>query len=90
MAKEYQGLAHEWASAADIPPGEEQEIKRLSREAESLVEDVRACYQRADAEAARRRAGHTNALNDLRRGRRSVNIYRPGALLNPGFIDKKA
>jgi len=90
MVNEYQGLADEWANATDIAPEDEVEIKGLSKEAESLVEKLRSAYQAADAEAAKYREEQQNAMNDLRRSRRSVNIYRPGVLVDPGFIDRKA
>lgn len=90
MAKEYGGLSREWAAAEDIAPEAKTEIKRLSAEAEELVERVREGYGRAAAASEVMRAANRNARNDLRRRRRSVNIYRPGALVSPGFIDRKA
>ena len=90
MQKEYRGLVREWKAAEEIPPEVKSEIERLSSEAEALVEEVRAAYLRADTEAARRRTVNQKATSDLRRGRRSVNIYRPGDPARAGFVDRKA
>lgn len=90
MAKEYRGLAREWAEVEAVTPEDRDAIKRLSAEAEALVEQVRARYTEAERHAALRRDGNRGARDDLRRGRRSVNIYRPGALVSPGFVDRKA
>jgi len=90
MAKEYRGLSREWASATDIAPEVEAEIRQLSREADELIEQLRLGYQRAEAEATARREANQAAMHDLRRGRRSVNIYSPGLPVSPGFIDRKA
>ena len=90
MAREYRGLAREWADAHDMDPDDVAAIKRLSGEAQVLVEQLRQAYAHADAAAEAKRASNRRAANDLRRGRRSVNIYRPGDLVSPGFIDKKA
>lgn len=88
--REYRGLHHEWLDAGEVPPAAREEIARLSREAEARMVGVREAYDRAEAAAAAKRELNRIARNDLRRGRRSVNIYRPGTLITPGFVDKKA
>ena len=76
MAKEYNGLLYEWRESTDIAPESREAIARRSDEAERA--------------AQRKKTRNHEALNDLRRGRRSVNIYRSGVLVSPGFVDKKA
>lgn len=90
MAKEYNGLLHEWDRAGDIAPELREAITRHSREAQELLERVKARYGDAEKAARHRKMQNREALNDLRRGRRSVNIYKPGGLVSPGFIDREA
>ncbi len=90
MAREYNGLLHEWRETIDIAPDAREAIMRHSAEAQALLEDVKIRYANAEHAAQQKKMRNHQALNDLRRGRRSVNIYRPGALVSPGFVDKKA
>ncbi len=90
MAKEYNGLLHEWQKAADIAPEVREAITRHSSEAQSLLDEVKIRYENAEQAAEQRKTRNHQALNDLRRGRRSVNIYRSGVLVSPGFVDTKA
>jgi len=90
MAKEYNGLLNEWEKAADVDPSDRAEIQALSAQAQALLDELRQAYARADTAATRMKARNVQSTQDLRRGRRSVNIYRPGVLVQPGFIDKQA
>ena len=90
MTREYNGLLHEWRESADITPEVREAITRHSEEAQSLLEEVKIRYRTAEGMAQQKKARNHQDLNDLRRGRRSVNIYRPGTLVAPGFVDKKA
>jgi len=90
MAREYNGLLHEWHQATDIPPDLREAVTRHSREAQELLERVKARYGEAERVAQLKKSRNHQALNDLRRGRRSVNIYKPGILMSPGFIDREA
>lgn len=90
MAREYNGLLQEWNQAEDIPPEAREAIARHSAEARELAEQVRLRYEDAESVADRRKCQNRQAINDLRRGRRSVNIYTPGLTESPGFVDRKA
>lgn len=90
MTREYNGLVHEWQAATDIDGETRAEITALSARAQALLGEVRRGYARAGEAAARMKGRNRQAANDLRRGRRSVNIYRPGLSPAPGFIDKEA
>lgn len=89
MAREYSGLLDEWSRAKAIDPDVRKDIVRHSLEAQALVEQVKQRYHDADRVANMKKAQTRQTLNDLRRGRRSVNIYRPGVLVSPGFIDRE-
>jgi hypothetical protein len=88
--REYRGLHHEWCQSVEVLPEDREAITRLSREAQARMNALREAYDRAEAAAAEKQALNRAARDDLRRGRRSVNIYRPGTLISPGFVDKKA
>lgn len=90
LAREYNGLLQEWRSFPD--PGAElrEAVARHSEEAQSLLDEVKTRYKSAEEATQRRKLRNHQALNDLRRGRRSVNIYHPETLVSPGFVDKKA
>lgn len=90
MAREYNGLLQEWNRADDISPEIREAITRHSEEARKLAEEVRDRYAAAEVTASQRKLRNRESLNDLRRGRRSVNIYTPGLLESPGFIDREA
>jgi hypothetical protein len=90
MTREYNGLLHEWRETRDVAPEIREGITRHSDEARSLLEEVKIRYGNAERAAQRKKTRNHDALNDLRRGRRSVNIYRSGVLVSPGFVDKKA
>ncbi len=90
LSREYRGLAREWADAPEVSPEDRAAIRQLSAEVDTLLEQVREGYRRAGAEAEARQAANQQAMRDLRRGRRSVNIYRPGLPVRPDFIDRKA
>ena len=90
MAKEYNGLLYEWRESTDIAPESREAIARRSDEAQALLDEVKIRYENAERAAQRKKTRNHEALNDLRRGRRSVNIYRSGVLVSPGFVDKKA
>lgn len=90
MAKEYNGLLHEWRESTDIAPDAREAITRHADEAQALLNEVKIRYENAACAAQQKKARNHQALNDLRRGRRSVNIYRPGLLVSPDFVDKKA
>jgi hypothetical protein len=90
MTREYNGLLHEWRETRDVAPEIREAITRHSDEARSLLEEVKIRYGNAERAAQRKKTRNHDALNDLRRGRRSVNIYRSGVLVSPGFVDKKA
>jgi len=88
LAHEYDGLAHEWAKAAPVSDEELEAIRQLSRHAEALGKLLDDAFAKAEAAAADKRESTRGALHDLRRGRRSVNTYRPGIIDSPGFIDR--
>ncbi len=90
MAREYNGLLHEWRESTDIAPDAREAITRRSDEAQALLDEVKIRYENAARAAQRKKTRNHEALNDLRRGRRSVNMYRSGVLVSPGFVDKKA
>lgn len=90
MTREYNGLIHEWRTATDIDAETRAEISALSEQAQGLLADLQRGYARAGEAAARMKLQNRQSTNDLRRGRRSVNIYRPGIFPSPGFIDKEA
>lgn len=90
MAKEYNGLFQEWRQATEISTDLRDEVTRHSREAQDLLEQVKARYGEAERVAQLKKSRNHQALNDLRRGRRSVNIYKPGILVSPGYIDREA
>lgn len=90
LAKEYQALHREWLDAEDISAEDHAEITRLSHDANARMQHVREAYNQAEAASAGKREANRLSRNDLRRGRRSVNIYRPGTFVAPGFIDRKA
>lgn len=90
MTREYNGLAHEWRVATDIDAEARAEITALSERARNLLDEVRRGYDRAGEAAARMKRRNRQSTDDLRRGRRSVNIYGPGIAPSPGFIDKEA
>ena len=90
MTREYNGVRHEWREYTDIAQDIREAITRHSEEAQSLLEEVKIRYRRAEGMVQRKKARNHEDLNDLRRGRRSVNIYRPGTLVAPGFVDRKA
>lgn len=90
MAREYNGLLQEWHQATDIPIDLREAVTRHSAEAQELLEKVKARYGEAERVAQLKKSRNHQALNDLRRGRRSVNIYKPGILVSPGFIDREA
>jgi hypothetical protein len=90
MAREYNGLLQEWHQATDIPADLREAVTRHSGEAQELLERVKARYGEAERVARLKKSRNHQALNDLRRGRRSVNIYKPGILVSPGFIDREA
>lgn len=90
MAKEYNGLLHEWNRCGDVDAETREAISSHSREAEALLEQVKVRYGEAEGMAEHKKAQNRQALNDLRRGRRSVNIYKPGILEFPGYIDREA
>jgi hypothetical protein len=90
MAREYHGLAQEWASERDVSEEDRTAIRVLSEEAQALSNRVQESYRYAqkNADDGVERTGV--ALNDLRQRRRSVTIYHPEMIVTPGFIDKKA
>ncbi len=90
MAKEYNGLLCEWRESTDIAADAREAITRRSDEARALLDEVKIRYENAARAAQGKKTRNHQALNDLRRGRRSVNIYRSGVLVSPGFVDKKA
>jgi len=90
MSREYNGLSREWGEAKNVTDEEREAIRALSRQAEQLTEALHECYRNVERIAESRRKENQSALNDLRRGRRSVTIYRPEGLVSPGFIDRKA
>ena len=90
MAREYNGLSHEWHQMDNVDAGERESIRALSQEAQVLSELLRTRYAVAQKIANQRVQKKQEALDDLRRSRRSVTIYRPEIILSPGFIDKKA
>ena len=90
MAREYNGLLQEWRQATDLPIDLREAVTRQSTEAQELLERVKARYSEAERVAQLKKSRNHQALNDLRRGRRSVNIYKPGILVSPGFIDREA
>lgn len=90
MAREYNGLLQEWRQATNLAPDLREGVTRHSAEAQNLLERVKARYGEAERAAQLKKSRNHQALNDLRRGRRSVNIYKPGILVSPGFIDREA
>ena len=90
MAREYNGLLHEWHQATDIPADLREAVVRHSGEAQELLERVKAGYGEAERVAQLKKSRNHQALNDLRRGRRSVNISKPGILVSPGFVEREA
>lgn len=90
MAREYNGLFHEWQRDTTMDEGERSDLQRLSREAQELTGAVQRRYARAQQQADARRQSKQDALTELRRGQRSVTIYRPELLVSPGFLDRKA
>ena len=90
LAREYNGLLQVWRQATDIPTDLRDAVTRHSREAQQLLERVKARYAEAERMAQLKKSRNHQAINDLRRGRRSVNIYKPGILVSPGFIDREA
>ncbi|MCF6283725.1 MAG: hypothetical protein L3K26_00825 [Candidatus Hydrogenedentes bacterium] len=90
MAREYNGLSHEWQQTEAIEKDGRDSIRLLSQQAQELSETLRIRYGEAQRIADKRAQKKRNALDDLRRERRSVTIYRPEMIVSPGFIDKKA
>ncbi len=89
MAREYNGLLQEWSRATDLSAELREAVARHSREAGDLLEQVRSRYEEAADAAQRLKSQNHQALNDLRRGRRSVNIYTPDVVPTPEFIDRE-
>jgi len=90
MAREYRGLAHEWqCEGGRLDKATRAAIGDLSLRAQQLTEVAQRRFGQAQNGAEARAREKRDALNDLRRDRRSVTIYRPDILVSPGFIDKK-
>jgi hypothetical protein len=90
MAREYNGLSHEWHQTKILENADREAIHELSQRAQELSESLRIRYGEVQEIASERAQKKQGALDDLRQERRSVTIYRPEMIVSPGFIDKKA
>ncbi len=90
LAKEYHGLAYEWKHDDTMDDGEREAIRALSKQAQLLSEQVQQRFKAVQRSTEARLRTKRLALNDLRRGRRSVTIYQPEMLVSPDFVDKEA
>ena len=90
LAREYNGLSHEWKQADGVSDADRAAIRSLSLKAQELSAIVQQRFkevQKLSEDRARKKQG---ALTNLRQRRRSVTIYRPESVVTPGFVDKKA
>ncbi len=91
FSEEFGKLAEAWQQAGErIPDDKRKEVRQLAQRADSLARQLHADYQQAEKTARKRLDALGDARSSLRRGRVTLDKYRPGNWDQAGLIDRKA
>ena len=91
FSEEFAGLAEVWQQARQrIPDDKRHEVRQLAQRADTLARQLHADYRRAEKTARERLDELGDARGSLRRGRVTLDKYRPGNWDQAGLIDRKA
>ncbi len=90
LARERNGLLHEWRNATEHDPDAKKRIDALGQQADQLRDQLQEQYQKGFHLAQARLTQGAAGLKQLQKTREIFRKYNVGGITPPDYLDKKA